>query len=104
MILSSGNLTTYPLGIGPLILWKLDHLSSGNRTSYLLGFGISSGKRNLGNGTRYPLGFGPLILWENAIMGGEVKPCMHPFYIHIYGMKEGWTMDKVEMMDEVGIR
>ena len=34
MILSSGNRTTYPLGIGPLILWDSGH--------------------SLGNGTRYP--------------------------------------------------
>ena len=38
-ILLSGNWNTYPLGIGPLIIWESDHLSSGNRTTYHLGIG-----------------------------------------------------------------
>ena len=90
--LSSGNRTTYSLGIGTFpgkrdilssgndfILWESGHLSSGNRTTYPLGFGTSSGKRDMGNGTLYPLGIGPLILWEtgNSILwesgkGGSV--------------------------------
>ena len=78
--LSSGNRTTYSLGIGTFpgkrdilssgndfILWESGHLSSGNRTTYPLGFGTSSGKRDMGNGTLYPLGIGPLILWETGI-------------------------------------
>ena len=93
-ILSSGNRTTCPLGIGPLILWDSGHpmgfgTSSGIRdilwdsghalgfgtssgiqdilwdSGHPLGFGTSSGKRDLGNRTRYPLGIGPLILWKH---------------------------------------
>ena len=52
---SSGNRTTYPLGIGSLILWESDHLSSGNRTIILWETGhgkrdtLFSGNREFGN-------------------------------------------------------
>ena len=65
--LSPGNLTTYPLEIGPLIRWESDHLSSGNRTNYSLEFGTSSGKRDTLSSvilTTYTLGN---ILWEPGI-------------------------------------
>ena len=46
--ISSGIRTTYPLGIGLLILWDPEH---------------PSGIQDMGNKTRYSLGSGPLILW-----------------------------------------
>ena len=107
----SGNRTTYPLGIGPLIiwesghflgngtflssgndfiLWESGHLSSGNRTTYPLGFGTSSGKRDMGNGTLYPLGIGPLILWEtgNSILweSGKGESVFNPSCICELGL------------------
>ena len=65
-ILPSGN---------DFILWESDHLSSGNRTTYPLGIGpliLWDSGHPLGNMTCYPLGFGPLILvgnilWESGI-------------------------------------
>ena len=54
-ILSSGN---------NFIVWESGHLSSGNRTSYPLGIETSSGNRDMGNRTHYPLGN---ILWESGI-------------------------------------
>ena len=59
-ILFSGNRTTYPLGIGPLILWESGHFL-GNGTFYPLGTILSSGNRDT-----YPLGIGPLILWDSG--------------------------------------
>ena len=65
-ILSPGNQTTYPLGIGPLILWESGHLSSGIRdilweTGHWKRDTLASGNR-----TTYPLGN---ILWESGIWG-----------------------------------
>ena len=63
-ILSSGNRTTYPLGIGPLILWESDHLSSGIGDML---WETGHGKRDRlfsGNRTTYPLGN---ILWESGV-------------------------------------
>ena len=101
--LSSGNRTTYSLGIGTFpgkrdilssgndfILWESGHLSSGNRTTYPLGFGTSSGKRDMGNGTLYPLGIGPLILWEtgNSILweSGKGESVFNPSGKHPLGI------------------
>ena len=57
-ILPSGN-NFFPLGIGPLILWKTDHFSSIIREILW--------ERDMGIGTRYPLGFRPLIIWESGL-------------------------------------
>ena len=65
---------------GHSILWEKGHLSSGNRTTYPLGIGTSSGNRDIlwesghgkrdtlssGNRDTYPLGIGNL--------GDEVQP------------------------------
>ena len=64
-IFSSGNLTTYPLGFGLLILWESYYLSSGIRdilweTGHEKRNTLSSGIR-----TTYPLGIVPIILWDN---------------------------------------
>ena len=66
-ILLSGNRTTYPLGIRPLIIWDLGHfpgkgdiLSSGN--DFIL---WESDHLSSGNLTTYPLGIWPLIHWES---------------------------------------
>ena len=49
MILSSGNRDTYPLGIGPLILWESGHGKRGHAILWESGH-LSSGKYSLGIG------------------------------------------------------
>ena len=71
---SSGNRTTHPLGIGPLILWESDHLFSGIRGIL---WETGHGKQDMGNGTRYSLGFGPLILWESWIWESVFNPPLY---------------------------
>ena len=77
--LSSGNRTTFPLGIGPLFLRESDQLSSGNRTTYPLGIGslifwetghVKRDTLSSGNRTTYPLRYilGNLGRWISAIL------------------------------------
>ena len=66
-VLLSGNRTTYPLGIGPLIIWESGHFL-GNGTFYPLGTILSSG-----NQTTYSLGVGPRILWESDHLSSGIR-------------------------------
>ena len=60
---------------GHFIVWESDHLSSGNRTTYHLGIGTFSGKRDIPILWErfYPLGIGTLILWESDHLSSGIR-------------------------------